>query len=273
MYCRNCGKEIVEKEKFCFNCGVKPINGTNFCEHCGNSVNLNAEICVKCGNRLNQTEYSANIHYAGFWRRFAAVFIDGFIFLIPWMTWNFLILKKSHETTIEYSQFINELNSNNVESVTIDGNEISGLLKQESTLPGDKSSNKYKSFKTYYPFDKQDIVKKLQPYNVIIITKPSSSWISLLLSGFSWIWLILYLLYYPLMESSKKQGTLGKIAMGIKVTDMQGRRIFFGRATDRYFAKCISVLTLMIGYFMAGFTKKKQALHDIIANCLVIKKA
>ena len=79
-------------------------------------------------------------------------------------------------------------------------------------------------------------------------------------------------LYFALMESSSQQGTLGKMALGVKVTDMVGNRISFGRATGRYFAKMISSLTLGVGYLMAGFTQQKQALHDIIAGCLVVNK-
>lgn len=82
--------------------------------------------------------------------------------------------------------------------------------------------------------------------------------------------IILQWLYYALMESSQKQATLGKMALGIKVTDIQGNRISFGRATGRYFGKIISGLILNIGYIMAAFTEKKQALHDMMANCLVI---
>lgn len=79
-------------------------------------------------------------------------------------------------------------------------------------------------------------------------------------------------LYNTLMESSKKQATLGKQAMGIIVTDLKGNRISFGRATGRYFAEVISGAILFIGYIMAAFTEKKQALHDIIASTLVISK-
>ena len=79
-------------------------------------------------------------------------------------------------------------------------------------------------------------------------------------------------IYFALMESSSPQGTLGKMALGVKVTDMAGNRISFGRATGRYFAKMISSLTLGVGYIMAGFTQQKQALHDIIAGCLVVNK-
>lgn len=79
-------------------------------------------------------------------------------------------------------------------------------------------------------------------------------------------------LYYALMESSNSQATLGKRALGIIVTDMNGNKISFGRASGRYFGKIISTLILCIGYFMVAFTGKKQALHDIMAGCLVIKK-
>lgn len=86
------------------------------------------------------------------------------------------------------------------------------------------------------------------------------------------IGIIINWLYFTLLESSSNQATLGKMAIGIIVTDLDGNRISFARANGRYWAKIISALILMIGYIMAGFTQKKQALHDIIAGCLVVKK-
>lgn len=77
-------------------------------------------------------------------------------------------------------------------------------------------------------------------------------------------------LYFALMESSEKQATLGKMAMGIIVTDLDGNRISFGRATGRFFSKIISCAILFIGYLMAAFTERKQALHDIMAGTLVL---
>jgi len=79
-------------------------------------------------------------------------------------------------------------------------------------------------------------------------------------------------LYYAFMESSAKQATLGKMALGIMVTDGQGRRVSFARATGRYFGKIISNIILYIGYIMIAFTARKQGLHDIMADCLVVKK-
>jgi uncharacterized RDD family membrane protein YckC len=84
--------------------------------------------------------------------------------------------------------------------------------------------------------------------------------------------LVIEWLYYALFESSKNQATLGKIIVGIVVTDLDGKRISFARASGRFFGKIISGLILNIGYIIAGFTEKKQALHDIIASCLVVNK-
>ncbi len=81
-------------------------------------------------------------------------------------------------------------------------------------------------------------------------------------------------LYFAGMESSEHQGTLGKMALGLVVTDLTGQRISFARASGRFFSKIITGLVpLYIGYIMAGFTEKKQALHDMIASCLVLRKA
>ena len=109
-----------------------------------------------------------------------------------------------------------------------------------------------------HPVDDEAALAMIAPlFGVIILT-------SLLSIVIQW-------LYFAVMESSKHQGTLGKLALGIKVTDMNGDRISFGRATGRYFGKIISGMIIYIGYIMAGLTEKKQALHDMMASCLVIK--
>jgi uncharacterized RDD family membrane protein YckC len=88
----------------------------------------------------------------------------------------------------------------------------------------------------------------------------------LLTAVVSWI-------YHAWMESSQYQGTLGKMALGLIVTDLNDQPVTFGRASGRFFAKIITgLIPLGIGYIMAGFTEKKQALHDMIASCLVLRK-
>jgi uncharacterized RDD family membrane protein YckC len=79
-------------------------------------------------------------------------------------------------------------------------------------------------------------------------------------------------LYFALMTSSSTRGTFGKMALGLKVTDCEGRRISFMQATGRFFGKIISSLLFGFGFLMAAFTKKKQALHDTLAGTLVVKK-
>lgn len=80
-------------------------------------------------------------------------------------------------------------------------------------------------------------------------------------------------LYYAWMESSDHQATLGKMALGLIVTDVDDRRITFARASGRFFSKIITgLIPLGIGYAMAGFTEKKQALHDMIASTLVLRR-
>ena len=76
-------------------------------------------------------------------------------------------------------------------------------------------------------------------------------------------------LYEAFMESSSYQATLGKMIFGMKVTDLNGNRISFERATGRHFAKWLSAMVLGIGYIMVGFTERKQGLHDLLAGTLV----
>ncbi len=90
-------------------------------------------------------------------------------------------------------------------------------------------------------------------------------WAVLASNVFAW-------LYSALLESSSRQATLGKMAFGIRVTDLNGQRLGFGRATGRHFGKWISGLTLGVGFVMAAFTQRRQALHDKIAGTLVVRK-
>lgn len=84
--------------------------------------------------------------------------------------------------------------------------------------------------------------------------------------------LLIAWIYFAQLESSPWKATLGKKALGLQVTDIEGNRISFGRASARYFGKFISGFILLGGFIMAGFTEKKQALHDILVGCLVIRK-
>jgi uncharacterized RDD family membrane protein YckC/type II secretory pathway pseudopilin PulG len=77
-------------------------------------------------------------------------------------------------------------------------------------------------------------------------------------------------LYYALQESSIHQATIGKRALGIKVVDREGRRLRFAHALGRWAAAALSYLTFYIGFLMAAFTARKQALHDLVAGTEVV---
>ncbi len=87
-----------------------------------------------------------------------------------------------------------------------------------------------------------------------------------------WVAVLVIWSYFAGMESSPLRGTLGKLAVGLYVGDKTGERISFGRATGRHFAKGLSGMILVVGFLMASWTVRKQALHDMISGCTVLRK-
>lgn len=101
----------------------------------------------------------------------------------------------------------------------------------------------------------------------------SSSEIEVLAEGIgNLLGLVIGWIYFAMMESSKHQATLGKKLLGLRVVGLEGEAISFGKASGRHFGKIFSLLTIFIGFFMIGWTKQKQGLHDKIAGCLVVRK-
>ena len=93
-----------------------------------------------------------------------------------------------------------------------------------------------------------------------------------IVASFAIVWLVVTWFYWVLMESSSRQSTVGKALMGMVVTDIDGNRVSFGRATGRHFGKFASALVILAGFIMIGFTAKKQGLHDLITGSLVVMK-
>jgi len=88
--------------------------------------------------------------------------------------------------------------------------------------------------------------------------------------GYGAMSLIINWLYFAYQESSAKQATIGKLAVGIRVCTENGDRLTFANATGRFFAKIVSAIILLIGFVMIAFDNKKQGLHDKLANTLVV---
>ncbi|WLR52066.1 RDD family protein [Bacillus tianshenii] len=147
--------------------------------------------------------------YGGFWRRFAASFIDGIILLIPTELINFILF------------------------MMIVGGDVSSFIAYETG----------QDLSMYWGFE------------AIALTLTT----------------IVNVIYFAKLHSSSWQATLGKRMLGMKVTTVEGERISFGRAVGRYFAMILSAIPLMIGFMLAGWTKKKRALHDFVAGTVVIR--
>lgn len=118
----------------------------------------------------------------------------------------------------------------------------------------------------------QDLQNMQDPSTLWTILGPKILLVLIISSIASW-------LYWGLLESSAWQATLGKKAMGLSVTDLEGRRITFGRASLRFWAgrgvSCIPYLGgtyFLIDCICVAFTARKQAIHDMIASCLVLRK-
>ncbi len=84
--------------------------------------------------------------------------------------------------------------------------------------------------------------------------------------------LVFVLAYFVVMHSSALQATVGKLLLGVKVTDREGNRIRIGRSLGRFLGMFVSSLTLGVGYLLAGVTERRQALHDMIAGTLVVRR-
>jgi uncharacterized RDD family membrane protein YckC len=103
------------------------------------------------------------------------------------------------------------------------------------------------------------------PWFLFTNTSPQVSALLLLFLMGNWV-------YFSVLESSAWRATIGKKILGLQVVDLAGNGLSFARASGRFFGKIVSSMTLLIGFLMAAFTARKQALHDILAGCLVIRK-
>ena len=189
--------------------------------------------------------------YAGFWRRFAAASIDG-ILLGP-------LIAVAVETTMskELQLFYHQYGALVLGYPLLFSFSIfvNGLLD---------------AMLVFAPYS---LIVAILAWNGMVNWEQATGVRGIALFTFETVitMMIINWLYHALLESSVKQATLGKMVLKIKVTDLNGQRISFWRATARHFSKSLSTLTLLIGFLVAEYTAKRQALHDKITGYLVVK--
>lgn len=84
-----------------------------------------------------------------------------------------------------------------------------------------------------------------------------------------WSFVVLAAVFFTALTASPWQGSLGKKALSIKVTDLAGHRIGPGRAFVRFVMTCVTLATAGVGFLLAAWTPRRQALHDLVARTLV----
>jgi uncharacterized RDD family membrane protein YckC len=174
--------------------------------------------------------------FAGFWKRFWAGLIDILITIVPCFV-IFVIWERFY--TFFHDKMLEQIWSPDF---------LDFAENYPDIIIGDL-------IKEFYPqniiYNNYDIIT----FSVLVITLIIINW-----------------LYCTILEKSKFQGTLGKQILGIKVTDLNYGKLTFSRSNARYWARYISIIIFLVGFILSAFTKKKQALHDIIAKTLVVKK-
>jgi len=206
--------------------------GTKFCSKCGANVAEGASFCPGCGQQVGGVAMAPG----------AVAMPAGYVAVRP---------------TIAYAGFWLRFVAAIIDRILISIPLVPfWLVTIASVMPRLQSGD----------FDRQN------PFEMFRLLMPKFLIMGIIYVVGAW-------LYWGLMESSSWQATLGKKALGLTVTDLEGRRATFGRTSGRFFAgrgagafPYLGPLYYMISCICAGFTDKKQALHDMIAGCLVIRK-
>jgi uncharacterized RDD family membrane protein YckC len=203
-------------------------------------------------------------YYAGFWRRLMAAAIDGVVMLLfvagIGVATGAHVTQENDKVMIgRYGQTIplSEVAKPEV-AVTRDGPQTTTVETTTATV----GLQRIHSVVTRTTVSLKGGAETRTSTSSILTATPSPLAFALLFA--------LWLLYTSLLESSRLQATLGKLAMFIRVADDEGHRVTLPRALARNALKLISAAPLCVGYLMAGWTARKQALHDMLARCMVV---
>ncbi len=205
------------------------------------------------------------LRYAGFWRRFIAAVIDYVavsVLVLPLAMIINIAAPGSIVVQVPFNAFTQErvVSIQKAEEKNADGSVtvVETRMIEQTVLW--KWTYLYREQIKHFAGKTETTRQMLDPNTQTELHETQSSNIAL----------FALVIYWAVMESSRLQASLGKLALDIRVVDQEGNRLTLMRALGRNVSKVFSVLTLLIGFAMAGWTKNKQALHDIIARCYII---
>lgn len=216
---------------------------------------------------LEKNKTPCSFRYGGFWRRLVALFIDCNIIAFGLFPILLLIAIAAPDYIVvdtPYNLFTSErvLESKKTTEDNADGSTtaIESKIVEQTVL--DKWIYLYREDIRSNAGESETTRQLIDPKTRQDINKSTGDE----------FFLLAFLIYLTLMESSKLQASIGKIALGLKVVDEKGNQLKILRSFGRNMSKFLSLFTLFIGFMMAGWTSKKQALHDMVTNCYIIKR-
>ena len=196
--------------------------------------------------------------FAGFWLRFVALIIDLLVvalIVFPFAAIIGLIAPKYMLVEVPFGLFTTTtvVSEAQGDQPKIEKDEVLGLWTNHYKLKEAVADDGEVTFKRVL----------IEPEMKNEISKTTSSNIEF----------YVIFLYWILMEASIWQASVGKKIMGLKVVNSEGGRPNWPQAAARNVLKVLSGIILFIGFFMAGWTDKKQALLDKISGMVVVKES
>jgi len=217
----------------------------------------------------------ADVHYGGFWRRFIAFIVDWFL-VSSAVAIVFLLLAAMFpaigNSIVLRTPLDIGVTDRTIESRTVDGRDGNIAIKTTEKIAEETVLGTWTYFFRVVEVQRQSSsgsatwhTSKTTRERIDPVTREEIKGTNL-----ENIIMLAMLVYWAAMESSRYQASLGKMIFGMQVVDRDGKRLTLPIAIGRNLLKILSAIILFIGFMMAGWTRRKQALHDKIMGCFVV---
>lgn len=214
--------------------------------------------------------------YAGFWRRALALVIDYVIvsvvvatlFVALGLAWPDIGRMVTLEAPLGFGTVERTIESRTTETPESDGSKIKTTHEIVEQVVFDRWVYRYRSEETVRVSDIGSYVLTVRGKTSQQIDPATGQDVSM--AGVDDITLFMLMLYWIFADASRYQGSLGKRMLGLRVVGERGARLTLAKAAGRNLLKILSAVLLFIGFMMAGWTRRKQALHDKITDSFVV---